>query len=134
MTSQSFVENHEKFEITVQLVRIGPILNIGFLGSHFMGALNTFKIFFIPAFAPVTFNVAMIVAIVFGSRWFEAHGLHPVLSLGWGVLIGGAFQFLFQLPSLIKQNLLPSGGIVLWNNNAKEIFASPRHWLSWNCY
>jgi putative peptidoglycan lipid II flippase len=122
MTSQAYVDNTEKYEITVQLVRImAPFLTLVSWAAIFMGALNTFKIFFIPAFAPVTFNVAMITTIVFGSKWFESKGLNPVLALGWGVLIGGAFQFMFQLPSLFKQKLAPQGGLVLWNKNSKEI-------------
>lgn len=122
MTSQAFVSNTEKFEITVQLVRImAPFLTLVSWAAIFMGALNTFKIFFIPAFAPVTFNIAMITAIVIGSKWFESKGLNPILALGWGVLIGGAFQFLFQLPSLFKQKLFPSGDIQLLNKNSREI-------------
>lgn len=122
MTSAEFSANQDKFEITVQLVRImAPFLTFVSWAAILMGALNTFKVFFIPAFAPVTFNVAMITAIVFGSKWFEAKGLSPVLALGWGVLIGGMFQFLFQLPSLMKHHLSPGGPIALWNKNSKDI-------------
>lgn len=122
MTSSEFTQDVDKFEITVQLVRImAPFLTFVSWAAILMGALNTFKIFFIPAFAPVTFNVAMITAIVLGSKWFESKGLSPVLALGWGVLIGGMFQFLFQLPALIKQKLAPGGQIMLWNENSKQI-------------
>ena len=122
MTSKEYVADQKKFQITVTLVRLmAPFLMFVSWAALFMGALNTFKVFFIPAFAPVTFNVAMITAIVFGSKWFASNGLDPILALGWGVLIGGVFQFMFQLPSLIKLKLGPAGPIELINPNTKKI-------------
>lgn len=122
MTSQQYVSNAEKFEVTVNLVRImAPFLMFVSWAAVLMGALNTFKIFFIPAFAPVTFNVAMITAIIFGSSWCIERNINPIYALGWGVLVGGLFQFLFQLPALMKQKLGPTLKVELINENTKEI-------------
>jgi putative peptidoglycan lipid II flippase len=69
-------------------------------------ALNTRKHFFAPAVAPALLNICWIATVLIcGNRY-------GVQALAWGVLVGGACQFLLQIPFLIKQgwNLRP-----LWN-------------------
>jgi len=63
-------------------------------GSLISSVLQSFKIFLIPAIAPIAYNVGMIVGIIFFSGRFGIYG--PVL----GVLVGSFLNFIIQLPAL----------------------------------
>ncbi len=94
-----FLGSPEKFSLTVLLTRIMfPFLLFVSLAALTMGALNTKKIFFVPALAPATLNVTLIVSIVF----FESRTQQPIVAAAIGVLVGGLIQFAFQLPSFFK--------------------------------
>jgi putative peptidoglycan lipid II flippase len=94
-----FIKFPEKFSLTVLLTRIMfPFLLFVSLAALAMGALNTKKVFFIPALAPATLNITLIVVIVF----FASITRRPIEVAAVGVLIGGFMQFLFQLPSFFK--------------------------------
>ncbi|HEX6929723.1 MAG TPA: murein biosynthesis integral membrane protein MurJ, partial [Gammaproteobacteria bacterium] len=67
------------------------------------GILNTYGRVSAPALAPVLLNVALIVAAVHGSRWFQ----EPVRALAWGVFFAGIAQLVVQFPSLMKLGLMP---------------------------
>ena len=64
--------------------------------------LNTYNKFAVAAFSPVFLNIAMIVAAIYLSPYFD----DPSTALAWGVFLGGLLQFLFQLPFLAKAGLL----------------------------
>jgi len=86
-TDQAFTDDRAKFEVTVTLVRImAPFLVVISLAALFMGALNSLKIFFVPALAPAFFNIIMIAAIIILPNMFSARGLNPILGLGVGGL------------------------------------------------
>lgn len=104
----SFKDLPEKFQITVNLTRImAPFLLFVSLAALFMGALNSLKVFFIPALAPAFFNIIMILSMVVFPSYFIHEGIDPIYSLGLGVFIGGLIQALFQFPFLIKYGLSP---------------------------
>jgi putative peptidoglycan lipid II flippase len=63
-----------------------------------MGALNTKKVFFIPALAPAMLNITLIMSIIL----FESKSKQPITAAAIGVLAGGFVQFAFQLPSFFK--------------------------------
>lgn len=89
-----------KMELTVQMTRIlSPFLLCVALAAVAMGMLNAFGSFFIPAAAPAAFNVCCIVAGIFLSPYMPRFGLEPVVSMAIGALVGGASQFLVQVPS-----------------------------------
>ena len=90
----------QKLELTIQMTRImSPFLLCVALAAVVMGMLNAFGSFFIPAMAPSAFNVCCILAGVFLSPFMPRWGLAPVVSMAIGSIIGGAGQFLVQLPS-----------------------------------
>ncbi len=60
------------------------------------GVLNSLNHFFAPAASPVLLNLAFIGCAAAFSRVTDP----PVLSLAYGVILGGAAQFLVQLPYL----------------------------------
>jgi putative peptidoglycan lipid II flippase len=94
-----FIKSPDKFSLTVLLTRIMfPFLLFVSLAALAMGALNTRKVFFIPALAPAMLNIALIVVVVF----FASIARRPIVVAAVGVLIGGLLQFLFQLPSFFK--------------------------------
>lgn len=64
--------------------------------------LNTLGKFAVAAFTPVFLNIAIIGAALFISPTLE----QPEVGLAIGVFIGGAIQFLFQIPFLAKQKML----------------------------
>jgi putative peptidoglycan lipid II flippase len=94
-----FLSSPEKFSLTVLLTRIMfPFLLFISLAALIMGALNTKKVFFIPALAPAMLNVTLILSIVF----FESRSRQPITAAAIGVMIGGFVQFAFQLPAFFK--------------------------------
>ncbi|MBI5098640.1 MAG: murein biosynthesis integral membrane protein MurJ [Nitrospirae bacterium] len=94
-----FLSSPEKFSLTVLLTRIMfPFLLFISLAALIMGALNTKKVFFIPALAPAMLNITLILSIVF----FESRARQPIMAAAIGVMIGGFVQFAFQLPAFFK--------------------------------
>ena len=99
-----FIGNHEKFDLSVDLLRVTfPYIFFISLTALAGGVLNTYGRFGVPAFTPVLLNVAMILTIVFLSPHFK----EPIIALAWGVLIAGVLQLLFQLPFLARLKMLP---------------------------
>lgn len=95
-----FLDNPQKFSDTVLLTRIMfPFLLFISLAALTMGALNTRGVFFIPAFAPAVFNIVVIISIITLSMQFT----NPIVAVAIGVTAGGLVQFLFQLPSFLRQ-------------------------------
>ncbi len=66
-----------------------------------MGVLHALRHFTAPAFAPVLFNAAVIVS-VFG---LSAQVAEPVMSLAYGVVLGGVCQLLWQVPALVRRGV-----------------------------
>ncbi len=94
-----FTREPEKISLTVSLTRIVfPYILFVSLVAFSMGILNTYRIFFPPAFSPVLLNVAMIASVIFLHRLFDP----PIYALAWGVIAGGILQLFFQVPFLLK--------------------------------
>jgi putative peptidoglycan lipid II flippase len=95
-----FLASPDKFSLTVLLTRIMfPFLLFISLAALVMGALNTKKVFFVPALAPAMLNVTLILSIVL----FESKSSRPIIIAAIGVLAGGFVQFAFQLPSFFRR-------------------------------
>jgi putative peptidoglycan lipid II flippase len=91
----------ERRQLMITLVRIlFPMTGVLVLSAWALGILNSHRQFFIPYFAPVLWNVAIIAALVgFGTR-LESGGL--LIAAGWGALLGGLLQFGIQLPWVLR--------------------------------
>jgi peptidoglycan biosynthesis protein MviN/MurJ (putative lipid II flippase) len=76
------------------------------LAALAMGILNALRSFAIPAFAPVFFNMCVIVFALAISPMFD----QPIVAVAIGIVVGGLAQFLMQLPGLHKKGFLLS-----WN-------------------
>ncbi|MDG1480850.1 MAG: murein biosynthesis integral membrane protein MurJ [Myxococcota bacterium] len=101
LLASGFATDPEKFALATNLTRVlSPFVAAMSLAAVFMGMLNVRGKFFLPAVAPAMFNVAVIVGCL-GSEWFEATTGHPaIVMVGLASVVGGAGQFLVQLPAL----------------------------------
>jgi putative peptidoglycan lipid II flippase len=87
----------EQLDLTIRLTRITfPFIALVGIAAIFMGVLNSYEKFFAPAFAPVLFNVGVILSAFALLSFFT----EPIYALALGVLIGGLGQLLFQIPYL----------------------------------
>jgi len=104
VTAPGFVDEPEKFAVTVQLLRITfPYIVFISLVALSAGILNTWNRFAVPAITPALLNVAFII----GAAFFAGHFEPPILVLAWAVFAGGVLQLAFQVPFLLKMQLLP---------------------------
>ncbi len=107
----------DRFRLAVQAVRITfPMTGLLVLSAWALGVLNSHRQFFLPYFAPVFWNAAIIGALIYaGFTFFDdptalddldvipVDALNRLLFAGlWGALIGGALQFGVQLPSVLR--------------------------------
>jgi len=111
-----FIRTPEKFAMTVFLTRmIFPyILFLGMV-AYSKGVLNSFHYFTTPAFAPVVLNITMILTLVV---------LCPVIGvkgLVIGVMAGGIFEMLIQVPPLRAKGFRFGRGFHLVHPIAKRI-------------
>jgi putative peptidoglycan lipid II flippase len=93
----------EQLELAVKLTRIMfPFIAFISLSALAMGVLNSLHSFFVPAVAPVMVSIFEIAAV-----FLLVPVMHvPIEGLAWGVLCGGLFQFLWQVPALMKNGFL----------------------------
>ncbi len=109
VSAPGFAADAEKFDLTIQLLRITfPYIFFISLVSLAGGVLNTYGNFSVPAFTPVWLNVAFIVGVLFVAPYFQ----NSVKVLAWAVFVGGVLQMLYQMPYLLKIGLVPR---VSWN-------------------
>ena len=91
-----------KWELTAILTRIMfPYIFLISLAALAMAILNSFHKFFVPAFTPVLFNLAIITAALFFAQKAE----EPAIVFAVGVVIGGVLQLAFQLPFLWRNGM-----------------------------
>jgi putative peptidoglycan lipid II flippase len=91
-----------KFELAVRLTRIMfPFLLLVALAAQAMGVLNAYDKFAVPAMASTFFNIG---SLVFGFAlgfWLGPYiGLSSVEGMAYGVVLGGALQLVWQLPTM----------------------------------
>jgi len=94
----------EKAALTVLLARIMyPFILLVSLAALAMGMLNAKNVFGVPAMASSFFNIGSILGGVGVGYWLDPKfGPKALIGLAIGTLIGGAMQFLVQVPSLRK--------------------------------
>ena len=88
----------EKLALTVRMTRIVfPFIAIIGISAVMMGILNAQRRFFAASFAPVWYNVGMLLGILVLAPRMDP----PILGVGVGVLIGGSAQLISQVPALL---------------------------------
>ena len=97
-----FLQNPQKLELTIFLTRVmAPYLIFVSVTALFMGVLNSFGYFAVPALGPIFFNVALIASVFLSTRFM----LNPVIGIAFGVVLGGFLQFVSQLPFVIQKGM-----------------------------
>lgn len=90
-----------KRDLTVYLTRIMfPYLILVSLAAVTMGLLNSKGKFGLPASASSFFNIGSLIVGVWGYYAAPSFDLHRTTGMAVGVVIGGALQFLIQVPSV----------------------------------
>lgn len=97
-----------KSELATHLTRIMfPFLLMVALAAQAMGILNACNQFGVPALASALFNVVSVTSgLLLGLALGPAIGLTAIEGMAWGVLIGGAAQLLWQVPSLLEKGFV----------------------------
>jgi putative peptidoglycan lipid II flippase len=94
----------DKRGLTVFLTRIMfPFILLVSLAALAMGMLNARRKFFVPSLASSFFNVGSLIVGITGYFVAPRLGQHPTVGMAVGVVAGGAFQLLWQIPSLVKE-------------------------------
>ena len=92
---------NSKRDLTVYLTQIMfPYLILVSLAAVTMGLLNSKGKFGLPASASSFFNIGSLIVGVWGYYVAPDLGLHRTTGMAVGVLVGGALQFLIQVPSM----------------------------------
>jgi putative peptidoglycan lipid II flippase len=98
-----FKDHREKFLLAASLTRMMfPYLLFIGLAALAMGMLNSLRSFLFPALSPVMLNVMTIGSVVLLSPRMP----EPIMGAAVGVVLGGLFQFLIQLPGLKRQGMM----------------------------
>lgn len=107
-----------RFNLAVEAVQIiFPMAGLLVLSAWALGVLNSHRRFFLPYFAPVLWNAAIIGGLAVGAMLYmdEVFGIDSfediltttrtrlLFAAFFGALIGGALQFLAQLPLVIRE-------------------------------
>lgn len=99
-----FTSDPEKFALFVEMLRITfPYLLLISLTAFAGSILNSYDRFAVPAITPALLNLSLIASALLLAPYFQ----QPEVALAWGVLIAGISQLLFQLPFLVRLQLLP---------------------------
>jgi len=102
----------ERFDAAVVMTRwMFPYIGFISLVSLSSGILNTWRRFAVPAATPVLLNLSTIAAAWLLSPWLKAHGIEPIYSMAFGVLLGGVLQLAVQVPALRAIGALPRIGL-----------------------
>jgi putative peptidoglycan lipid II flippase len=102
LLAPGFAEVPGKFELAVRMTRIMfPFLLLVALAAQAMGVLNACSYFGVPALASTFFNLGSVgFGIVLGVWLGPMLHLTRIEGMAIGVVLGGALQLIWQLPSL----------------------------------
>ncbi len=105
-----------KLEETVNLTRLFLLSPVIFtLSSVFSSILNSQKKFIIVGLAPVLYNLAIILGLLF------LYPKYGIMGLGYGVIIGAVLHLLIQIPEAVKHGYSWSPIIDLKDKALKKI-------------
>jgi putative peptidoglycan lipid II flippase len=97
----------QKYAQAVILTQIMfPFLLLVALAAQVMGVLNALNQFAVPAFSSTIFNIGSVLSGVVLGFWLGPRiGLSPIDGMAIGVVLGGALQLAFQMPSLWREGI-----------------------------
>ena len=109
--------NPEERELMIAFTRImlvGQLIPL-VIGNFMTGMLQSLQRFFIPALAPVVYNIGIIIGVVLFAR---TYGLYGAV---FGVVIGAVLYLLVQIPLLVKLGYSHQLKIHLFDPNIKSV-------------
>src|SRR5579863_5953965 len=104
LLAPGFADVPGKFELAVKLTRIMfPFLLMVALAAQAMGVLNACNQFGVPATSSTFFNIGSLgFGLALGFLIGPRIGLMPIEGMAYGVVVGGAWQLFWQVPSLVR--------------------------------
>lgn len=104
LIASGFQRDPVKVELAIRMTRIMfPFLLLVALAAQAMGVLNACNSFGVPAMASTFFNIGSVsFGFVLGFVVGPTLGISRIEGMAWGVVLGGALQLLWQVPSMIK--------------------------------
>ena len=104
LIASGFQRDPVKVELAIRMTRIMfPFLLLVALAAQAMGVLNACNSFGVPAMASTFFNIGSVsFGFVLGFVVGPTLGISRIEGMAWGVVLGGALQLLWQIPSMIK--------------------------------
>lgn len=100
----AFASFKPEMRLMLELLRwMFPYMLLICLTAVFFGMLNSRGHFFVPALGAVILNVVMITVVLFLAPRWGATLETQIFALAIGVLLAGAAQMLFQLPTLRRE-------------------------------
>jgi putative peptidoglycan lipid II flippase len=102
LLAPGFTQVPGKFQLAVHLTRVMfPFLLLVSLSAQAMGVLNASNQFGVPATASTCFNITSVgLGLLLGFVLGPRIGISPIEGMGYGVVLGGLMQLLWQVPSL----------------------------------
>jgi len=95
-----FKSNIYKYQLAIKLTRmVFPYIGFVAVAALFMGILNSYNHFLVPALAPSTLNIS----IIFFA--FTLSFKYGIFSIALGVILGGLGQAIVQIPILIRKKI-----------------------------
>lgn len=118
-----FLDNPEKFDLTVTLTRVCfPYLACMSLMAAFGAILNSLGRFVAAAFAPVLLNLVLITTLI-GLVLISSDSQFNAWILAWGVLVGGICQFALVFWVLRRAGFLPHLTLPRWDKTMRRFWA-----------
>ena len=103
VVAPGFSDDPDIVALTVHLMRVMfPTVVILGIAGVFMGILNSYNHFTLPALAPIVWNLVIIGVVVAFSAGYG------VEALAWGVLIGTVVELLMQAPAVWRRRWRPA--------------------------
>ena len=104
LLAPGFADVPGKFPLSVKLTRMMfPFLLLVALAAQAMGILNSCNQFGVPALSSTFFNIGSLgFGLALGFLVGPRVGFSPIEGMAYGVVIGGAWQLFWQVPSLIR--------------------------------
>ncbi|MBU4510007.1 murein biosynthesis integral membrane protein MurJ [bacterium] len=95
-----FKSNMYKYQLAINLTRIiFPYIGFVAVAALFMGILNSYNHFLVPALSPAMLNISV---IIFALTLSYKYGIY---SIALGVILGGIGQALIQTPVLRREKI-----------------------------
>ena len=112
-----------KRELAIDLTRIMfPFLLLVALAAQSMGILNACNQFGVPALASTMFNLGSVTfGLLLGTVLGPRIGISRIEGMAWGVVLGGALQYFWQIPSVLKQGFRMRPAIDLHDPGLRHI-------------